>query len=160
MKRLILTILFSLLASHAIAAGIRVGDAPDAGVLTGSERIPIDRGNSQALSTSINRIRTADNVVNAGTCSTSYNINVANGSQVTLTLNGACQIGVSSLLAGQGFILYLTQTATTEPTFTSVFKWAGGSTPTFSTSATKYDTVSCASPDGVKLICGAVIDAR
>lgn len=101
-----------------------------------------------------------ERVVTGGTCSTSYTVNPATGGSITLTLNGACEIGVTNLTAGQGFTLYLTQSATTAPTFTSAYKWALGTAPTWSATATKYDTVSCASPDGVKLICGAVIDAR
>jgi len=101
-----------------------------------------------------------ETVVAGGNCSGVYDINPANGGTITLTLNGACRIGVTGLTAGQSFILYLTQAGTTAPTFSSEFKWAGGAVPTWSASATKYDTASCASPDGLKLICGAIIDAR
>jgi hypothetical protein len=101
-----------------------------------------------------------ETVVNAGTCSTTYNVNPANGGTILLTLNGACQVTATSLAAGQSFILYLTQSGSTAPTFSDAFKWPNGSPPVFSSSATKYDSISCASPDGLKLICGAIIDAR
>jgi hypothetical protein len=101
-----------------------------------------------------------ERVVTGGTCSSTYNVNPANGSHITLTLNGACQIGVTSLAAGQGFILYLTQSSTVPPTFTSEYKWQAGTAPSWSASATKYDVISCVSPDGAKLVCGAMIDVR
>jgi len=95
-----------------------------------------------------------------GTCSTNYTIDPTTGTQFTLTLNGACQLKVTNLAATHSFVLYLTQSSTTAPTFDTPFKWASGTVPTFSTSATKYDTVACSSPDGTTLICNAIVDAR
>jgi hypothetical protein len=149
-----------ILASQVFAASVPISTAPDAGTLTGAERIPIGRGDNKPYSTTVHKIRNGESVVAGGTCISEYTINPTSGGMFTLTLNGACQIGAASLSAGQSFVLYLSQSATTAPTFSSAFKWPGGVTPTWSTSAGKYDTISCASPDGVKLICGAIIDAR
>lgn len=101
-----------------------------------------------------------ETVVAGGTCSTSYNVNPTNGTMVTLNLSGACQIGVTSMAAGHSFKIFITQSSTTAPTFTSAFKWAGGTAPTWSTSATKYDTIRCDSPDGTKAMCSAIVDGR
>ncbi len=95
-----------------------------------------------------------------GTCSTSKVLDIDTYKQFTMALNGTCAISVSGLASTKSFIIYLTQNGSTAPTFSSEFKWAGGVTPSFSTSAGMYDTVACASPDGAKLICSAVIDAR
>jgi hypothetical protein len=101
-----------------------------------------------------------ETVTAGGTCSTSYNINPTAGTMITLTLSGACTIGVTNLAAGHSFVLFLTQSSTTTPTFSSAFKWPGGTVPSWSSTATKYDTVACASPDGSKLICNALLDGR
>ena len=101
-----------------------------------------------------------ETVTSGGTCSTSYNVDPTAGTMITLSLNGACQIGVTSLAAGYSFTLYLTQLSTTAPTFTTAYKWDSGAPPPWSVTATKYDTVFCTSPDGTKLVCGAIIDGR
>ena len=160
MNRALIAMLMLIVSSSAAVAGTRIWDAPELPAYTGNEKIPIDNNTSAALAITLKKIRRSDAIVAGGTCSTSYNVAPANGAQVTLTLDGACTIGVTGLAAGDSFLLYLTQSGTTVPAFTSAFKWAGGIAPTWSTTAGKYDTVSCGSPDGVKLICGAVIDAR
>lgn len=101
-----------------------------------------------------------ETTVAAGTCSTSYNVDPTLGSIINLTLSGACTIGVTNLAAGHSFTLNLTQSSTTAPVLSSAYKFPGGSLPTFSTSATKFDTLACESPDGTKLICGSLIDVR
>ena len=102
-----------------------------------------------------------ETVVSAGTCVTSYNINPASGTMINLTLSGACNITATSLAVGQSFTLYLTQASTTAPTFSSAFKWiTAGVQPAWSTSATKYDTVACSSPDGTKLMCAGGADGH
>ncbi len=161
MKQSVILLLgLMLLVGGAHAASVPISTAPDAGALTGNERIPIGRGDNKPYSTTVHKIRNGESVVAGGTCISSYTINPTSGGMFTLTLDGVCQIGVASLSAGQSFVLYLTQSSTTAPTFSSAFKWPGGVVPTWGTSAGKYDTISCASPDGVKLICGAIIDAR
>lgn len=99
-----------------------------------------------------------ETVVAGGTCSTSYNIDMTSGTMFTLTLSGACSIDVTNLAAGHSFTIRLTQSSTTAPTLAAKFKFQ--TAPTFSTSATKYDTISCASFDGVRLECGAITNAQ
>lgn len=102
-----------------------------------------------------------ETVVAGGTCSTSYAPDLAAGSIFSLTLNGACEISnPSNLAAGQSFVIRLTQSSTTAPTWGANFKWPAGTAPTWSTSATKYDLVSCVSVDGTTLSCGGLIDVR
>lgn len=102
-----------------------------------------------------------ETVVAGGTCSTSYAPDLAAGSIFSLTLNGACEISnPSNLAAGQSFVIRLTQSSTTAPTWGTNFKWPAGTAPTWSTSATKYDLVSCVSVDGTTLSCGGLIDVR
>jgi len=97
-------------------------------------------------------------VVAGGTCSTSYAINPANGTMFTLTLNGACEIQVTGLAAGMSFTVQLTQSSTTAPTFTTAYTWPGGTDPTWSTVATRYDVFSCASFDGTTLRCNGMVN--
>lgn len=100
------------------------------------------------------------NVVAAGTCSTTYLVDAALGNMFNLTLNGACAIGSTGLVAGQEFSVLLSQSGTAAPIFANtVFYWAGGVMPTWSTSAGKKDMFTCKSFDGTKLICSAIIDA-
>jgi hypothetical protein len=159
MIRLIASLLVIFIAFPAFA-GTRIWDAPELPSYTGNEKIPIDNNTPSALAITIKKLRRSDNGVAAGTCSGSYNVNPANGGQMTLTLNGACTIGVTGLAPFDSFILYLTQAGTTAPTFTAAFKWSGGTAPNWSTTAGKYDLLTCGSPDGVKLICSPLIDAR
>lgn len=93
-----------------------------------------------------------ETVVAGGTCSTSYTPDLAAGSMFTLTLSGACQLAnPSNLAAGQSMVVRLTQSSTTAPTFGTAYNFAA--TPTWSTTATNYDTLSCYSPDGTRLEC-------
>lgn len=101
-----------------------------------------------------------DTVKANGTCSTSINIDPDLGGIQTLTISGACAIGVTNIAAGQSFTLKLTQSSTTAPTFTSAYKWPAGTAPTWSTSATKYDLISCQSDDGTTLFCNGMVDVR
>ena len=101
-----------------------------------------------------------ETIVAGGTCSTSYTIDPTTGTMVTLTLNGACAISVTNLAAGQSFSVNLTQSSTTAPTFSGTFKWPAGTAPTWSTAATKYDVIACASFDGTSLQCTGMIDER
>lgn len=99
-----------------------------------------------------------ETVVAGGTCSTSYNIDMATGSMFTLTLSGACALDVTNLAAGHSFSIRLTQSSTVAPTYAAKFKFS--TAPSFSTSATKYDIISCVSFDGTRLECGAIINAQ
>lgn len=100
-------------------------------------------------------------VISGGTCSTSYTPDLAIGDTYTLILNGACKFNnPTNLVAGKSFVIYITQSGTTRPTFDTAYKWESGSAPTFSSSATKYDMLCCTSFDGTTLQCGAMIDVR
>jgi hypothetical protein len=101
-----------------------------------------------------------ETVVAGGTCSSTYNIDATTGTMFTLTLNGACTIGVTNLAAGQSFTVKLTQSSTTAPTFAAAYKWPSGTAPTWSTTATKYDVFACASFDGSTLQCTSMLDVR
>lgn len=101
-----------------------------------------------------------ETVVAGGTCATAYNVNPTNGSMVNLTLNGTCAIGVTALATGHSFLIKLTQSSTVAPTFTAAYKWPAATAPTWSTSATKYDMIACASLDGSTLQCNGLIDVR
>ena len=100
-----------------------------------------------------------ESVIAGGTCSTSYAVDMKSGTMFTLTLNGACALSVSNVAAGKSFIIKMTQSSTTAPTFTG-FTWPAGTAPTWSTSATKYDVISCASFDGSTLQCNGMVDVR
>ncbi len=108
----------------------------------------------------VNSTQVVETVTAGGTCSTSYNVDPTAGTMINLTLNGACAIGVTSLAAGHSFTIKLTQSSTTLPTFTSAYKWTTATTPTFSSSATKYDMIACVSLDGTTLDCNALVDVR
>ena len=102
-----------------------------------------------------------ETVIPGGSCSTSYTPNLNNGTMFTLTLSGACALNSpTGLAAGKSFTVKLTQSSTVAPTFNAVYKWAAGTAPTWSVTATKYDVFSCASFDGSTLQCAGIIDAR
>ncbi len=91
------------------------------------------------------------------TCSTSQSIDPTTGTEFSQTLNGACAYDIANLATGQSFILFMSQTSTTAPTFSSKFVWQNGTTPTFSTTTHK-DTVFCAAmPDGAHVLCSASV---
>jgi hypothetical protein len=79
---------------------------------------------------------------------------------VALTLDGACQIGVTGIEAGRSFIVYLTQAGTTAPTFTAAYRWPQGTMPSWSTAQGKYDMFSCVCFDGSTLLCNGTTDVR
>ncbi len=108
----------------------------------------------------VNSTQVVETVVAGGTCSTTYTVDPTTGTMFNVTLNGACSFAVTNLAAGHSFTIKITQSATTSPTFTSAYKWASATAPTWSASATKYDIVACVSLDGSTLDCSAVIDVR
>lgn len=120
------------------------------------------RDKVETLAPKVNPTLTApvETVVPGGNCSISYTPDLTAGSIFTLTLNGACQIANPTLAAGESFTIKLTQSATTAPTWGNAFKWASGTAPIWSVSATKYDIVSCVSFEGTALQCAGIIDVR
>lgn len=77
-----------------------------------------------------------------GNSGTSKTISLANGTFQTVTLTGNCTFTMPTATAGQSFILkILTGAGSFTATFTSV-KWSGGTAPTITTTASKYDLAS------------------
>lgn len=77
-----------------------------------------------------------------GNSGTSKTISLANGTFQTVTLTGSCTFTMPTATAGQSFILkILTGAGSFTATFTSV-KWPGGTAPTITTTASKYDLAS------------------
>ncbi len=126
---------------------------PSTGMLTAT-------GFTGPITGRINSTQTVETVVAGGTCSTTYTVDPTTGTMFNVTLNGACSFAVTNLVAGHSFTIKITQSATTAPTFTSAYKWTTATTPTFSTSATKYDMIACVSLDGTTLDCSALVDVR
>lgn len=69
--------------------------------------------------------------------------NMASANVHTVTLGGNRTLAVSNVTTGQFFVLRLLQDATGSRTVTwfSTIKWAGGSAPTLTTTASKADTI-------------------
>ena len=78
-----------------------------------------------------------ETVVAIGNSSTSQTLSLTNGTVQTVTMTGNCTFTMPTATAGKSFILIATQDATGSRTavFTSV-KWAGGTAPTLTTTAT------------------------
>jgi cyclophilin family peptidyl-prolyl cis-trans isomerase len=78
-----------------------------------------------------------ESVVAIGNSSTSQTLALTNGTVQTVTMTGNCTFTMPTATAGKSFILICTQDATGSRTavFTSV-KWAGGTAPTLTTTAT------------------------
>ena len=77
-----------------------------------------------------------------GNSGTSKTISLANGTFQTVTLTGSCTFTMPTATAGQSFILkILTGAGSFTATFTGV-KWSGGTAPTITTTASKYDLAS------------------
>jgi hypothetical protein len=78
-----------------------------------------------------------ESVVSIGNSSTSQTLSLTNGTVQTVTMTGNCTFTMPTATAGKSFILIAVQdgTGSRTATFTSV-KWAGGSAPTLTTTAT------------------------
>ena len=78
-----------------------------------------------------------ESVVAIGNSSTSQTLSLTNGTVQTVTMTGNCTFTMPTATAGKSFILIAVQDATGSrtATFTSV-KWAGGTAPTLTTTAT------------------------
>jgi hypothetical protein len=78
-----------------------------------------------------------ESVVSIGNSSTTQTLSLTNGTVQTVTMTGNCTFTMPTATAGKSFILIAVQdgTGSRTATFTSV-KWAGGTAPTLTTTAT------------------------
>jgi len=78
-----------------------------------------------------------ESVVSIGNSGTSQTLALTNGTVQTVTMTGNCTFTMPTNVAGKSFILIAVQdgTGSRTATFTSV-KWAGGTAPTLTTTAT------------------------
>jgi hypothetical protein len=78
-----------------------------------------------------------ESVVAIGNSGTSQTLSLTNGTVQTVTMTGNCTFTMPTATAGKSFILIAVQdgTGSRTATFTSV-KWAGGTAPTLTTTAT------------------------
>ena len=78
-----------------------------------------------------------ETVVAIGNSGTSQTLSLTNGTVQTVTMTGNCTFTMPTATAGKSFILIAVQdgTGSRTATFTSV-KWAGGTAPTLTTTAT------------------------
>lgn len=78
-----------------------------------------------------------ESVVSIGNSGTSQTLALTNGTVQTVTMTGNCTFTMPTATAGKSFILIAVQdgTGSRTATFTSV-KWAGGTAPTLTTTAT------------------------
>jgi uncharacterized protein YeaO (DUF488 family) len=81
--------------------------------------------------------------VNTANTSTAYTISLADGSFQVLTLTGNATITMPTATSGKSFIMFLKQDGTGSRTVTwSTVKWAGGTAPTVTSTASKQDIYS------------------
>jgi hypothetical protein len=75
--------------------------------------------------------------------STAITIDLANGTVQIITLTGSATITMPTATSGKSFIMYLKQDATGSRTVTwSTVKWAGGTAPTITSTASRQDILS------------------
>jgi hypothetical protein len=75
--------------------------------------------------------------------STAITIALTNGTVQIITLTGNATITMPTATSGKSFIMYLKQDATGSRTVTwSTVKWAGGTAPTITSTASKQDILS------------------
>jgi len=89
--------------------------------------------------------------------------NADSGNMATVTLGGNRTMAApTNLKAGGSYSLTVTQDGTGSRTITwnSVFKWASGTAPTLTTTASRTDLITCISNDGTNLLCNALLDIR
>ena len=75
--------------------------------------------------------------------STAITLALTNGTVQIITLTGNATITMPSAVSGKSFIMYLKQDATGSRTVTwSTVKWAGGTAPTITSTASRQDILS------------------
>lgn len=102
------------------------------GTSSTKDALSIDTANSLNLGGSY-----TEAVVAIGNSGTTQTLSLANGTVQTVTMTGNCTFTMPTATAGKSFVLIATQDGTGSRTavFTSV-KWAGGTAPTLTTTAT------------------------
>jgi len=75
--------------------------------------------------------------------STAITIALTNGTVQIITLTGTCTITMPTATSGKSFIMFLKQDGTGSRTVTwSTVKWAGGTAPTITSTASRQDILS------------------
>ena len=75
--------------------------------------------------------------------STAITLDLTNGTVQIITLTGNATITMPTATSGKSFIMYLKQDATGSRTVTwSTVKWAGGTAPTITSTASRQDILS------------------
>lgn len=115
-------------------------DLPSAGgtlsTLAGAETL----ANKTLTNPTVNNF--TEGVVSIGNSGTSQTLALTNGTFQTVTLTGNCTFTMPTATAGKSFILkVLTGAGSYTATFTGV-KWSGGTAPTITPTASKYDLIS------------------
>ena len=83
-----------------------------------------------------------EGVVAIGNSTTAQTISLTNGTLQTCTLTGNCTFTMPTVSAGKSFILIL---STGAGSFTAIFtsvKWPGGTAPTITTTASRWDILT------------------
>lgn len=98
----------------------------------------------------VTQAESVNTVASSGTTETLPDITVATIHRITLTAN--CTFTFPTLAAGKSFTVFLTQDATGGRTATwpVTVVWPSSTAPTLTTTASKTDVLSFASPDGTK----------
>ena len=83
-----------------------------------------------------------ESVVAIGNSGTTQTLSLTNGTVQTVTLTGNCTFTMPTATAGKSFVVIAsTGAGSFTGTFTSV-KWSGGTAPTFTTTASRWDIFS------------------
>ena len=96
-------------------------------------------------------------------CSSTVTPDITNGTIFTVTINSGTACGIANpaaITAGMSFSVKITHSSTGVLNLGSAYKFPGGTVPTWSTTATKYDVLSCASFEGTALQCNGLVDVR
>jgi hypothetical protein len=99
-------------------------------------------GGNLTVSGNLSTVNYTESVVAIGNSGTSQSISLVNGTFQTVTLTGNCTFTMPTATAGKSFIL---RVATGAGGFTAAFtgvKFSGGTAPTITAAASKYDLLS------------------
>ena len=126
-----------------------VAAADSVNLPTGSQLNSADLVSTSATQTLTNKTLTNPTVTNytetpfTANSSTAITLDLANGTVQIITLTGNATITMPTATAGKSFILLLKQDGTGSRTVTwSTVKWAGGTAPTITGTASRQDIFS------------------